>query len=255
MTRFYLPIATLTALLLTGCATMVEESSQKVNFLAVGATEVMCDIDTGTLKYRVNPPETLVIKKSRRDLNISCMAAGNRLKSMTVPSSLSGWTFGNVVAGAVIPGALYDGESGAMFKYPEIIVIDFSDTIAQPSSMPAYHAPDTLNPSISNNVDDYGTSRLRLPGDDAVGLRRKMANLQYERDLAADQALETEREARKSSLEGGWTGDKGRSQTQASAGGDSASPSYVPPAYTPPVVDEGTAQPPVPESTNGNNGQ
>jgi hypothetical protein len=206
---------------------MVEESSQTINFQVVGATDVLCDVDSGKVKYSVRPPQTITVKKSRRDLNLTCMAAGNRVQTMTVSSALSGWTFANVVGGGVIPGTLYDGESGAMFKYPEVVIIDFSGTVARVDSLPSYHAPDAVDPSYARNVDSIGPDTPRLPGDDATALRRKMAELKYQREQAAEQALEAERESRMNAVEGGWNGDKG--------GHSSAPQAYVPPAYVAPT--------------------
>lgn len=234
MTRPLILAAILATTALAGCATMVEESSQTINFQVVGATDVMCDVDSGKLKYNIRPPQTITVKKSKRDLNLTCMAAGNRVQTMTVSSSLSGWTFANVVGGGVIPGTLYDGESGAMFKYPEVVIIDFSGTVARVDSLPSYHAPDAVDPSYARNVEDVGPNSMRLPDDDATALRRKMAELKYQREEAAEQAFEAERESRMNAVEGGWNGDKG--------GHSSAAPqAYVPPAYVPPT----SAQPPV----------
>ena len=239
MTRPLILAAILATSALAGCATLVEDSSQTINFQAVGATDVMCDVNSGKIKYTVRPPQTITVKKSKHDLNLTCMAAGNRVQTMTVSSALSGWTFANVVGGGVVPGTLYDGETGAMFKYPEVVIVDFSGTVARVDSLPSYHAPDAVDPSYARNVDSIGPNSMRLPGDDATALRRKMAQLKYQREEAAEQAFEAERESRMNAVEGGWNGDKGG---HSSAPAPAAAPqAYVPPAYVPPT----SAQPPV----------
>lgn len=231
------------ALTLTGCATLVEHSSQDVYFQAVGATETTCMIDTGKLKYKVELPEKVNITKSRRALNISCTAAGNRTKEMVVESELSGWTAGDVVTG-VVPGAAWDAGTGAMFKYPDVIIVDFTDTVAVSDNLPAYHAIDTLDPkSASALVEDLGPSTAKLPGDDATALRHKMAQLQRTRD----DAVVEEKVSRKENLEGGWEGDKGGSGVKPAYPAKSSSnngAAYVPPQFEP-SVDMPAAQPPV----------
>lgn len=237
MTKPLILAALIATVPLAGCATMVEKSSQTINFQVVGATDVMCDVDSGKVKYTVRPPQTITVKKSKRDLTLTCLAAGNRVQTMTVSSALSGWTFANVVGGGVIPGTLYDGESGAMFKYPEVVIIDFSGTVARVDSLPSYHAPDGVDPSYAKNVENIGPNTMRLPGDDANALRRKMAAIKHEREEAAENAFSAERQNRMNSVEGGWGGDKG---------GYTSSPApqtqtYVPPAYVAPT----SPQPPV----------
>lgn len=219
------------ASVLTGCATIIDSSSQDVNFQVVGATEVLCDVDSGKLKYYVRPPQVITIKKSVNDLTLTCEAAGNRVKVMTVPSTLSGWTLTNVTNG-IIPGTAYDAESGAMFQYPDVVIIDFTDTIAKADELPGYHAVDTLDPKLAaGSVEDMGPDEAKLAEDDAVGLRHRMAKLQRDQD----DAVQAEKVERKESLEGGWDGDKGNA---APAGGSGA-------AYVPPPSDIPAAQPPV----------
>ncbi len=245
MTKFPLLAAT-AVIAMSGCATILNHSSQEVNFQAVGATDVLCDIDYAGLKYHVRPPQTITLSNSRHDMNLVCVAAGNRVKAMSVPSSLSGYTLANVTNG-VVPGASYDAASGAMFKFPEVIVIDFSDTVAAVDPLPSYEALDAVDPR-SIGIEHLGSDTLKLPGDDARALRYRMAELQRQRE----DALEAEREARQQSVEGGWDGDKGG---PAPVSGAYTPPPYVPPAgATPPVGNPGDAmpQPLFPSSTSFN---
>lgn len=241
----YLFLTAAAALSLAGCSTIVTGSTQTIHFEAVGATEARCVVETEKRKYLVNLPEKAEIKKSRRDLQLTCHAAGNRTKTMIVPSEVSGWTFANVTNGAIF-GVPYDGETGAMFKYPDVVIVDFTDTVAAMDTLPGYHAIDTLDPrSSSAPVEDMGPSRNKLPGDDATALRHKMATLQNERD----EAYEAERVERKESVEGGWTGDKGGADMKSTPGA-----SYVPPAYVPPAEDDSVAMPTAQPPVNGTAG-
>ena len=230
----YLFLTAAAALSLAGCSTIVTGSTQTVYFQAVGATEATCEVANAKYKYLVNLPEKVEIKKSRRDLELTCRAAGNRYKTMVVPSELSGWTFANVTNGAIF-GVPYDGETGAMFKYPDIIIVDFTDTVASLDALPAYHAVDTLDPASSSaGVENMGPAHNKLPGDDASALRHKMAQLQRDREDAYD----AERVERKDTVEGGWTGDKGGADMKSQPGA-----AYVPPAYVPPTGDDAAMMP------------
>lgn len=223
---------TAAALTLAGCATMLDSSSQPIYFHAVGATEAACEAETsdGTYRYHINMPAKVQVQKSRRDLVLNCRAAGNRFKTMVVPSSVSGWTAANVTNG-LVPGTAYDVTSGAAFEYPDVVTVDFTGTVASMDKLPGYEAPDALNPeTASAAVEDMGPVTNKLPGDDALALRHQMAQMERERE----DALDAERTMRKENVEGGWTGDKGgpdMRSTSAAGGG------YVPPAYEPPVGD------------------
>lgn len=230
----YLAVAAVVGL--TGCATAIDHASQKVNFQAVGATDVLCDIDYGGLKYQVRPPQTIVLSNSRKDMELTCQAAGNRVKHMTVPSTLSGWTAANVTNG-IVPGVAWDAASGAWYKFPEVIIIDFSDSVATMDALPSYEALDAVDPRLAT-TEDLGPSTAKLPGDDAAALRHRMAQLQRDQD----DAVEAEKIERKESLEGGWDGDKGGPHSAPTNTGAT----YTPPAYVAPVSE---ATPPLPADT------
>lgn len=217
MTKYLLPLV----LLLAGCATVLDHSTQKINFQTVGATEADCMVEIdGKYRYNVKTPQTVTIQKSRRDMLVTCRAAGNRFKKMVVTSTISGWTAANVSNG-LVPGALYDAETGAMFSYPDIVIVDFTNTVATPDALPGYFAADTLDPAHAG-IEDFGPDVAKIATDDATALKHKMARMKHEREQSAAQAVEEERTVRKEALEGGWDGD--------GKGGAA----YVPPAYVPP---------------------
>lgn len=235
MKKFFIPAAVAT-LLVSGCATMIDHSSQRVSFEAVGATEVSCLAESGKLKYSIQPPQTITLKKSRRDLILDCTAAGNRNKKFLLASEASGWTLTNIGNG-IIPGTAYDAETGAMFKYPERVVLDFTDTVAAMDALPGYEAADALDPALAD-MENLGSNSAKLPSDASRSLRHKMAYMQYDRD----QAVAAEKEARRDNLEGGWDAGKGlsahpsSSEEPANDAPAAATPSgYVPPAFEPPA--------------------
>lgn len=193
---------------LSACATYTEGSQQQITFETPSAENAVCEVRTGVneLVYRVRPPQTVWVKKSRKDMKIICEAPGNRIAEQTVKSTLSSTTFGNVANG-ILPGVVYDGESGAMFKYPDLIQIDFAGITAKMNPMPDYHNLDGLQPV--NEVEDYGPSVPKGAGDLAEKTRHQSAWDEFHHEESAAAALEAEKQNRINSLEGGFYGDKG----------------------------------------------
>jgi hypothetical protein len=199
-----------TALLLTlsACATYFEGAQQQITFETPGAENSICIIQTGAtgMKYQVRPPQTIWIKKSREDMNVTCEAPGNRIATTHAESTTSGKTFWNIFNVGL--GAAYDGESGTIFKYPEKIVIDFAGIMPQPEAMPAYHNMDALDPAHEAMIEDFGPDEPALKSDAATKFRHKMAEIDAQREEAAAAAFEAEKRSRIDSVEGGFYGDK-----------------------------------------------
>ncbi len=175
---------------LTSCATLLEGSSQEVTFEAAGATDVWCDLTTGELTYKVRLPQKITMKRSRLDMTADCYAPGNRHKTFNIPTSIEPWAATNVSNG-VAPGVTYDAYSRALFKYPEHIIIDMSDTVATSYGLPNYHNADGIDPA-SAGIEDMGPKTNALPGDAAEAAKSAAA---YE-DYDAKQAFAKERKER-----------------------------------------------------------
>ncbi|MBL8637998.1 MAG: hypothetical protein JNN09_05835 [Alphaproteobacteria bacterium] len=192
---------------LSACATMVDGSSQPVKFEAVGATNVTCEATSGgnEMKYFIRVPQTVWIKKSAKTLHLDCMAPGNREKSFDVEPHGNPTTALNILNGSL--GLLYDVETGAKNLYPEVVTVDFSDTVATPSLLPSYYNTDALNPQDAP-VEDMRPFVAQQPGDAALAARHKAAEEEFDRQAALDAQQEAEREARKAAVEGGFYGDK-----------------------------------------------
>lgn len=191
--KHHLLIPVLATFALTSCATLLEGSSQKVKFEGVGADNIRCKLTTNNeLAYNVEPPEEIWLKRSRLNMTADCWAPGNRHKIFAIPTTLEPWAATNVSNG-VVPGVTYDAYSRALFKYPEVVVIDMSDTVATDVLPPNYR-------KLNNGEIEYtGPKTPAMAGDNLAAEKRAKAFQQY--DL--DQAYEVEREERKSMYDPG----------------------------------------------------
>ncbi|HNQ92772.1 MAG TPA: hypothetical protein PKI93_07570 [Alphaproteobacteria bacterium] len=213
MSRIVKILSPFCLLALAACSTAIEGSQQQVAFTTTGAVDAVCEVRTGANDriYKIRPPETIWVNKSVKDMTVTCNAPGNRTVTKTVEAEIAATTFLNPVTG-LVPGALYDGSSGAMFKYPETIDVDFSGVMASMSPMPSYHNLDGLDPDRVAGVEDYGPDTPKAADDDALALRHKLAADKDAKEEAAAAALAAEKQARIDSLEGGFYGDKGKTK-------------------------------------------
>ena len=139
MNRFWLLAA---LLILPSCSTLLDRSTQEVQFETPGAVNSMCKIDTGEVSYKVHPPETITMMKTNDKLEVRCFADGHGQKTLLVEPVLSNNTFLNVSNGFV-PGFAIDEHTKAHYIYPNVIVIDFESIPFQKAEQPPY----SVNPA------------------------------------------------------------------------------------------------------------
>ncbi|MEK7802505.1 MAG: hypothetical protein AAB276_08635 [Pseudomonadota bacterium] len=163
--------------LLSSCSSMIDGDMQKVSFVAQGASDSRCTIVVGenSYKYTVSPPQTIWIYKSAEDMNIDCSAQGGRSARLKVKSALAGSTFSNVLNGTL--GAVYDAETGAMFKYPSEVMIDFGGQLAQSEPLPVYENTDALHSDHTAEVEYLGPDVPALAEDKQIDELHKKAEL------------------------------------------------------------------------------
>ncbi len=110
-------IALVALVILTGCASIIEGTSQEivVNTAPDGADCAL--MREGVAIGRVNPtPGAATIKKSKHDINIVCNKKGYQETTYFNKSDVAGATAGNIILGGGIGWAI-DSASGADNKY------------------------------------------------------------------------------------------------------------------------------------------
>lgn len=166
------------ALLVTGCATVLDGTTQEILISTPGAAEVRCFADNG-LRYSFIGNDTVEIERSRHPLVIDCYASGNRHIHKVVESTINpntGWNVSN----AVVPGVSYDTTTAAVWRYPDEIIFDFTGMKAQGYPLPDYHNKDNQNP-YEQGIERYGPAAPRLSGEPVepsrTPLKRRVQNV------------------------------------------------------------------------------
>ncbi len=145
--------------LLSGCASAIDGQTQNVTLRTPGAENARCYLENEDMKYVVETDETINIMKSPNDLEVRCLAAGNREKTIIVQREVNDWVAGNVATG-VVPGAAYDYFSRGGFEYPEEIIVDFSEIPVTAYPLPKYHSDDLGHNNYYNRVERIGPTEM-----------------------------------------------------------------------------------------------
>jgi hypothetical protein len=109
--------------LLTGCASIVSGTQQKITILTPPAQGARCALENNKGKWYVtHTPNSIVVHRSSKDLFITCEKPGYEKSSSKVQSKLKGLIFGNIFLGGIIGGGI-DVANGSAFDYPQEVKI------------------------------------------------------------------------------------------------------------------------------------
>ena len=168
MRAFYSSLMITSAILLSGCSSLIDGAVQPVRLDTPGAYSAECTLDNG-VKYKLITGQTTNIQRSHSDLVVDCYATGNRHKQIIVESTFNDWGLANVSNG-VVPGAGYDHFSDGLYEYPDVITVDFVGVPTLGFELPGYHDKDTPNP-YKQPIEVLGPNTPRLD-EDSTYLKR-----------------------------------------------------------------------------------
>jgi hypothetical protein len=161
--RRFISIALAVTALLTGCSTVIDRSTQDITVETPGATGAQCLMEWSGHRMRVLAPKTVKITKDEGPMTVTCLAPGNREKTVVIePITPSSYSY-NFFTG-FLPGALYDRDTGAMWLYPEKIVVDFTGMPVQDMPKPDYQQLLDANPGMAG-MEEFRPGRAALQRD------------------------------------------------------------------------------------------
>lgn len=148
--------------LLSGCATIVNGSSQMVT-ITTTPPSAACMLDRIGTRLGVIPqtPSSLRIDKSKNDLSVTCSKEGFAMASVTKSPRFSGATFGNLLVGGAV-GVVIDVASGANYAYPNTIELALIPTGQTVAAVPSVASPSAAGPIVLQPVADRDVSPVAL---------------------------------------------------------------------------------------------
>lgn len=110
---------------LSGCATLVEGTTQSVSVNTTPAQGAQCTLTNSQGTWYLNSPGSVVVHKTKTDLDITCRKPGYAAGHVVATSHLGAMTAGNAAlgVGGVVVGMPVDAISGANFYYDNPIEV------------------------------------------------------------------------------------------------------------------------------------
>jgi hypothetical protein len=112
-----------TALALTGCATVIEGTTQTVT-IKTHPDDAECAVarrDELDLARTTHSGQQITVEKSRRPLVVACAKPGYKTETVVTESAVSDWGAAGIALTAT--GGLIDWATGAQRTYPDTVTI------------------------------------------------------------------------------------------------------------------------------------
>ena len=134
-------------LALPGCATVVDGYTQPITLQTEpqGAT---CDlVRAGQGLGRVVTPGTVTVRRGRNDIVVTCTRPGSQAVQLTLTSSFTGTTVGNVVSWGPL-GLVVDGVNGADYRYRSKLLFAMPPAIPGSPLLTEFRNPNIRPPIV-----------------------------------------------------------------------------------------------------------
>jgi hypothetical protein len=112
----------LAAASLSACASITKGSSQSIAVNTAPVQGANCTLQNQAGTWTVVSPGSIVVPRTKHDLNVKCEKSGYQPGVGVLPSGTQMMTAGNLILGGVI-GLAVDASTGAMNNYPEQITV------------------------------------------------------------------------------------------------------------------------------------
>lgn len=124
---------------LSGCATIVEGTTQPVSVNTTPVEGAQCTLTNSQGTWYVSSPGSVIVHKSRTALNVTCTKPGLADGHAVAAPHFGAATAGNILGGVggIVIGGAVDAASGADYHYNSPITVPLGDKAAQAEAAPA----------------------------------------------------------------------------------------------------------------------
>lgn len=154
---------------LSGCATIIEGTTQPLAVTSLPAQGAKCTLQNSQGTYYVTTPGTVIVHKTKTDLKIKCTKVGYEDSNIVQTANLAATTASNVLAGGVI-GLGVDAARGANYYYDSPVTV-----VMTPVPTAANHTAD---------ADDVGNPATSTSNLDADGFQRPETGVRHLPEIA-----------------------------------------------------------------------
>ena len=154
----------------SGCATLVEGTTQSVSVTTTPAEGAECALTNSQGTWFITSPGSVVVHKTKTDLDVTCKKDGYLPGHVVAISHFKATTFANAIAGGGV-GVAVDAASGANFYYDSPITVPLGaamDASGRPSTsaisaFPVHlhcTAPDMDGVFVADGPQGYATASI-----------------------------------------------------------------------------------------------
>jgi hypothetical protein len=104
---------------MSGCATIVKGTTQSLSIKTPPVDGAKCTLTNSEGTWFLTSPGSVVVHKTKNDLQVGCTKDGYQDVSAIVPAVFHGTTAGNIIFGG-LAGIAIDAASGANYEYPPV---------------------------------------------------------------------------------------------------------------------------------------
>ncbi len=226
-------LALSSVLVLASCGYAIETQTQDIRIETPGAENAVCYMFVDDLKYKVRPPQTMKVTKSRADLVVDCMAPGNRRQKVIIKPTASKFAYPE--APLILPLA-WDLVSSSAFVYPSLVTVDFTYAQISPEALPAQNRPDVKQP------EEYPLEEI-LPGSPVLNSDKYATPMEFKPREKPNSSVGGPVSPYMVDPDASGGSDKGNLQKAATPAGIQMNPSGAPSLMTSPEPEAGAAYP------------
>ena len=133
MNKIVLVLSSAAILSLTGCASVLNDSTQvmRIDTKTAEGSQVKgadCTLTNDAAKFSSKSGDSIIVKRSSSDMNIACTHPDYPDAKGNAVSRANGAMFGNILLGGVI-GAIVDNSNGKGYTYPTWVELIFGKSV------------------------------------------------------------------------------------------------------------------------------
>jgi hypothetical protein len=160
-------------MLLSGCATIIEGTTQSVSVTTTPQVGAQCTLTNSQGTWFVTSPGSVVVHKTKTDLDVTCKKDGYLPGHVVAASHFGATTAANIAGGVggVVVGGVVDAASGANYSYDSPITVPLgapvdANGVPPSSAISAYPvhlhctAPDIDGVFVADGPQGYATATI-----------------------------------------------------------------------------------------------
>jgi TonB family protein len=136
----------------SGCATIVEGTTQPVSVSSAPEQGAQCTLVNSQGTWYLTTPGSTTVHKTKTDLKVTCNKPGYEQGQVVAASHFGAATAGNVISGGLV-GIGVDAASGANYHYDSPIVVTLGPRTTAPSASADFPSPAVFTTNSPPQVD------------------------------------------------------------------------------------------------------